>query len=79
MLGSENTPTPVTLKVAAMFNENPDMIRALVDAGADPQCEGCQWRYAPGYCDEIRMNPEVAQALVDAGAETLEGFEGLRG
>ena len=58
------------LHYAALFNDNPGMVQALVDAGADPNARDGDGDTPLQLAMMFNDNPEVAQALVDAGAET---------
>ncbi|MCL1874793.1 MAG: ankyrin repeat domain-containing protein [Synergistaceae bacterium] len=54
---------------AAMANDNPKVITALVNAGADVNLRG-KYRETPLiYAAMLNFNPEVTRALVEAGAD----------
>ncbi len=63
----ENGATP--LHFAALSNENPAMITALIDAGADLNARGKRYGSTIVYYAAFNKNPAVITALLNAGAD----------
>ena len=53
---------------AVMYNENAEVVKALLKGGADPNAR-VKWKYTPLHQAAVHNeNPEVVKALIDAGA-----------
>ncbi len=54
---------------AVMYNENAEVVKALLKGGADPNAR-VTWKYTPLHQAAVHNeNPEVVKALIDAGAD----------
>jgi ankyrin repeat protein len=55
---------------AALFNENPEVVELLLEAGADPAAEDVHGNTAWDY---VRMNRQLAGTTAFASLEELAG------
>ena len=59
---------PTSLQLAASHSSDPDVVRLLIEAGADPEARG-EWEWAAlHYAAAWNANHAVAAALLEAGA-----------
>ena len=69
MVRTESSITP--LHLAALFNENPAVIQALLAAGSDPMARTESGDETPLHWAAGNGSPAVVQALLAAGADAM--------